>query len=94
MASKPYAASGAYINRMSDHCRSCHYDVKQSVGERACPFNHLYWDFIARHADRFEGNPRMSMPIRTLRRMAPDKVAAMRAQSAAFLDALDRGERL
>jgi deoxyribodipyrimidine photolyase-related protein len=92
MASKPYAASGAYISRMSDHCRGCAYDVKQSTGKRACPFNHLYWDFIARNAERLATNPRMGMPLRTLSRMDPKKLAAMRAQSRDFLTALERGE--
>jgi deoxyribodipyrimidine photolyase-related protein len=92
MASKPYAASGAYINRMSDHCRGCAHDVKQATGPRACPFNFLYWDFIARHAERLARNPRMAMPLRTLARMEPRRLQAMRAQAAAFLDALDRGE--
>jgi deoxyribodipyrimidine photolyase-related protein len=91
MASKPYAASGAYINRMSDHCRGCAFDVKAPAGARACPFNFLYWDFIARHADRFARNPRMAMPLRTLARMDPDKVRAMRGQAQAFLAALDAG---
>jgi deoxyribodipyrimidine photolyase-related protein len=91
MASKPYAASGAYINRMSDHCRGCAYDVKAATGARACPFNFLYWDFIARHAERMAKNPRMAMPLRTLAKMDPRKVQAMRAQAAAFLDALERG---
>lgn len=86
MASKPYAASGAYINRMSDYCRGCHYDVKQSTGERACPFNYLYWDFIARHAARFAGNNRMAMPLMGFRKMDAAKLAAMRADAAAFLD--------
>ena len=49
VGSKPYAASGAYINRMSDYCRGCRYDVRDAVGEMACPFNYLYWDFFARH---------------------------------------------
>jgi deoxyribodipyrimidine photolyase-related protein len=91
MASKPYAASGAYINRMSDHCRGCAYDVKAATGARACPFNFLYWDFIARHAERMARNPRMAMPLRTLAKMDPGKVQAMRAQAAAFLDALEGG---
>lgn len=91
MASKPYAASGAYINRMSDHCRGCAYDVKAATGARACPFNFLYWDFIARHAERLARNPRMAMPLRTLAKMDPKKVQAMRAQAAAFLDALESG---
>jgi deoxyribodipyrimidine photolyase-related protein len=88
MASKPYAASGAYINRMSDHCAGCAHDVADAVGPRACPFNFLYWDFIARHADRFATNPRMAMPLRTLGRMDPAKVAAMRTNASAFLDGL------
>jgi deoxyribodipyrimidine photolyase-related protein len=88
MASKPYAASGAYINRMSDHCAGCAYDVSDATGERACPFNFLYWDFIARHAERFAGNARMAMPLRTLGKMDPAKLAKMRAKAAAFLDSL------
>jgi deoxyribodipyrimidine photolyase-related protein len=60
LGSKPYAASGNYINRMSDYCGSCHYDVKQRTGPEACPFNALYWDFIARHKPRFARNPRMA----------------------------------
>jgi deoxyribodipyrimidine photolyase-related protein len=89
MASKPYAASGAYINRMSDYCGGCAHDPKQAVGPRACPFNFLYWDFIARHAEKFAGNPRMAMPLRTLARMDAGKVAAMRGEAARFLDGLD-----
>ncbi len=92
MGSKPYAASGAYINRMSDYCGSCAYDPKQSVGPEACPFNALYWDFMARHAVRLNGNPRMAMPLRTLERMEPAKIAALRAQAAGFLEAMDRDE--
>jgi deoxyribodipyrimidine photolyase-related protein len=89
MASKPYAASGAYINRMSDHCRGCAFDVKRATGARACPFNYLYWDFIARHAERLARNPRMAMPLRTLAKMDPKKVQAMRAEAAAFLDGME-----
>ncbi len=91
MASKPYAASGAYINRMSDHCRGCAFDVKRSTGPRACPFNYLYWDFVARHAARFARNPRMAMPLKTLARMDPAKVQAMRGEAAAFLAGLKAG---
>ncbi|HEV7268844.1 MAG TPA: cryptochrome/photolyase family protein [Falsiroseomonas sp.] len=91
MASKPYAASGAYINRMSDHCRGCAFDVKAATGARACPFNFLYWDFIARHAERLARNPRMAMPLRTLARMDPAKVQAMRAQASHFLAELEQG---
>ena len=92
VGSKPYAASGAYINRMSDYCRACHYDVKDATGEKGCPFNALYWDFMARHKDRFAGNQRMSMPLRNLERMEPGRVSAIRARAAALLDAMDAGE--
>ncbi len=92
MGSKPYASSGAYINRMSDYCRGCHYDVKIAVGERACPFNALYWDFIARHSERFAQNNRMAMPVRTLSKMEPARVAELRGQAAGFLARMDAGE--
>ncbi len=92
MGSKPYAASGAYINRMSDYCGGCAYDVKASTGPRACPFNALYWDFIARHADRFGANPRMAMPVRTWSKMAAAKQAGLREQAAGFLARMDAGE--
>jgi len=88
LASKPYAASGAYIDRMSDYCGSCRYDVKRRSGPDACPFNPLYWDFLARHRDRFAGNHRMAMRIATLDRMEPGQLAAMRATAAAVLDGL------
>ena len=88
MASKPYAGSGAYINRMSDYCGGCAHDVKRATGEGACPFNYLYWDFMARHEAKFRRNPRMAMPLKTLDRMAPERVAAMRDEAKRFLDAL------
>jgi deoxyribodipyrimidine photolyase-related protein len=89
LASKPYAASGAYINRMSDYCRGCAYDVKDTVGENACPFNALYWDFIGRHADRLAANPRMAMPVLGWRKMPPGRQAAIQARAAAVLAGLD-----
>ena len=92
VGSKPYAASGAYINRMSDYCGNCYYDVKDATGPKACPFNALYWDFIARHEDRFAGNNRMAMPLRTWQRMAPARQDALRSHAAAFLRAVDEGE--
>ncbi len=65
LGSKPYVASGAYIDRMSDYCKSCRYDVKQRTGPDACPFNALYWDFLARHRQRLGGSPRMAQMYRT-----------------------------
>jgi deoxyribodipyrimidine photolyase-related protein len=94
VGSKPYAASGAYINRMSDYCGDCHYDVDDATGARGCPFNALYWDFIARHAERFEANPRMAMPVRGWRKMAPAKAAAIRVRAAYILNDIEqKGDR-
>ena len=90
MGSKPYAASGAYINRMSDYCRSCVHDVAKKTGPGACPFNYLYWNFLITHADRLSGNPRLAMPYRTLERMEPSRRAEIRAQAEDFLNGLSR----
>lgn len=61
VASKPYAASGSYINRMSDYCKGCSYKVTEQTGARACPFNSLYWGFMLRHRERLAANPRIAM---------------------------------
>ena len=89
LSSKPYISSGAYIDKMSDYCRHCRYDVKSRVGENACPFNALYWDFLARHEDKLRANPRLRMPYRSWDRFAPATQAEVRAQAAGFLDRLD-----
>ena len=89
LGSKPYAASGAYIDRMSDYCRHCRYDVSERVGEDACPFNALYWDFLARNREKLGGNPRLRMPYRTWDRMSPATQGEVRAQAAGFLANLD-----
>jgi deoxyribodipyrimidine photolyase-related protein len=91
VGSKPYAASAAYIGRMSDYCRGCAYDPGTAQGNRACPFNLLYWDFIARNQERFSANPRMAMPLRSWARFAPERQAALRAGAARFLAMLDSG---
>jgi deoxyribodipyrimidine photolyase-related protein len=70
MATKPYAAGGAYIDRMSDYCRGCRFDRKKRTGDDACPFTTLYWDFIARHADRFAHNGRMVQQVRAAQRLS------------------------
>uniref|UniRef100_UPI0035CA3B6C cryptochrome/photolyase family protein n=1 Tax=uncultured Sphingomonas sp. TaxID=158754 RepID=UPI0035CA3B6C len=88
LATKPYAGGGAYIDRMSDHCGKCRYDVKQRTGPDACPFNALYWDFLARHERRFRRNRRMVNMYATWDRMKPDVRAAYRASAAAFLATL------
>jgi deoxyribodipyrimidine photolyase-related protein len=79
LASKPYAASGSYINRMSTYCKSCRYDPKQRSGEAACPFNVLYWDFLARHATALRSNPRMALVIRQLDRIPMQELEAIQA---------------
>ncbi len=89
LGSKPYAASGAYIDRMSDYCRHCRYDVKKRVGADACPFNALYWDFVARNEDKLARNRRMQMPYRTWHKWTDAQQAETRAQAAGFLAALD-----
>ncbi|WP_028669179.1 cryptochrome/photolyase family protein [Saccharospirillum impatiens] len=66
MTSKPYAASGQYINRQSNYCKTCWYNVKETTGSRACPFNGLYWHFLMRHQDRFRSNGRMGLMYRNL----------------------------
>lgn len=88
MGSKPYAASGAYIDRMSDYCRDCAYDVKAKTGPNACPFNYLYWNFLIENEDRLAGNQRMAMPYRTLAGMDGKRRGQIRADAARFLDSL------
>ena len=88
LGSKPYAASGNYINRMSDYCGRCPYDVKQKTGERACPFNPLYWDFLVRNEDRLRGNPRLAQVYRTWERMGEEKQRAYRESAAQVLAGL------
>lgn len=91
VGTKPYISSGAYIDRMSDYCRHCRYDVKQRVGPDACPFNALYWDFLARHEDKLRPNARLRGPYRSWDRFAPATQGEVRAQAAAFLADLDAG---
>ena len=87
LASKPYAASGAYINRMSDYCTGCDYDVKEKSGPSACPFNLLYWHFLIENQQRLATNPRMAMPYRTLAKMSDDRRAQITREANAFLEA-------
>ena len=89
LASKPYAASGAYIHKMSNYCEHCHYNVKEKIGAQACPFNYLYWHFLQRNQDKLAKNPRLGMPYRTLKNMEPAKLAQIEQDSLIFLASLD-----
>jgi deoxyribodipyrimidine photolyase-related protein len=88
LASKPYAASGAYIDRMSDYCGSCAYKVKLKTGPQACPFNALYWHFLARNEARLSANHRLAQPYANWRRMTPDKQREYLESADAFLATL------
>ena len=94
LGSKPYVSSGAYIDRMSDHCRSCHYRVKEKTGPRACPFNLLYWQFLSRHRPAFQKNPRMAQMYRVWDNMAPAHRATVLAEAETLLTRLDAGHPL
>ncbi|WP_299263495.1 cryptochrome/photolyase family protein [uncultured Psychrosphaera sp.] len=69
IATKPYAASGNYVNKMSDYCKGCKYEVKEKLGENACPLNSLYWYFIGENYDKLSSNHRMSFPVRNWEKM-------------------------
>lgn len=81
LATKPYVSSAAYIDRMSDYCKGCHYDRKARVGEHACPFNALYWDFFARNEKKLSGNPRLNMMFKQLARMEPDELHELQVRA-------------
>ncbi|MDQ1918832.1 cryptochrome/photolyase family protein [Massilia pseudoviolaceinigra] len=84
LATKPYVSSAAYIDRMSDYCKGCHYDKKARLGETACPFNALYWNFFERNAQRLSGNQRLGMVYRNLFKMDDAARAACGEQAAAL----------
>ena len=89
LASKPYVASGAYINRMSNHCSGCRYDVGRPHGADACPFNALYWAFLARHRGKLSSNPRMARMYRTWDKLSDERRRLTIASAEAFLSELD-----
>ncbi|MCP8351818.1 cryptochrome/photolyase family protein [Candidatus Synchoanobacter obligatus] len=88
LASKPYAAGGSYINKMSNYCKGCQYSPAKKNGEEACPFNYLYWDFLARNRDKLSSNHRVGMMYRTYDRMADEKKAMIQEDSQRFLEEL------
>jgi deoxyribodipyrimidine photolyase-related protein len=84
MASKPYAATGKYISRMSNYCKSCRFDPAKSEGEDACPFTTLYWDFLLRHAKGLGSNPRMALQVKNAQRLTEVTVRGVRARAQAL----------
>jgi deoxyribodipyrimidine photolyase-related protein len=87
MASKPYVASGKYIQRMGNHCKGCKFDPAASTGTTACPYTTLYWDFLMRHEVLLKKNPRMAMQLKNLARLDAEARAAISSQAAAHRQA-------
>lgn len=94
MASKPYAASGNYINKMSNYCNNCEYKPAKSTGEKACPFTFLFWDFLERHQDRFKDNPRMAFMLKNLHKKSEGDKEQIRAQVKQFRARLESPKEL
>ena len=88
LASKPYAAGGAYINRMSNYCQNCRYKVAEKTGSDACPFNYLYWHFLIKNRDRLGNNARLGMIYRSLDRMSEEKQQTIMDDARQFLNGL------
>lgn len=89
IATKPYAASGNYINKMSDYCKGCHYDVKQKSEDTACPFNSLYWHFMSKHQSHLETNPRIGMVYKNWQKQAPEQRQAILNRAKWCLDNIE-----
>lgn len=88
MASKPYVASGNYINKMSNYCKHCRFKPSQAVGDDACPFTTLFWDFLDLHQEKFKSNPRMGFMLKNLERKDVGEREAIKNQAIAFRKSL------
>jgi deoxyribodipyrimidine photolyase-related protein len=84
MGSKPYIATGKYIQRMSPHCKGCRYDPAQRSGDSACPFTTLYWDFLLRHEAALAKNPRMALQVKNVARLSEEQKLAVSERAAAI----------
>ncbi len=84
MGSKPYIATGKYVQRMSPHCKGCRYDPAQRSGDSACPFTTLYWDFLMRHETTLAKNPRMALQVKNLARLTDLQKQAVNDRAAAI----------
>ncbi|MEC9479545.1 MAG: cryptochrome/photolyase family protein, partial [Pseudomonadota bacterium] len=94
LASKPYVASGSYINKMSNYCKNCGYQVSKKTGPKACPFNYLYWHFIDKHKEKLSNNHRMAMIYKTYGRMKEENIETMKQDAAIFLSKLTKNEEV
>lgn len=84
VGTKPYCATGAYVQRMSNFCKGCRYDPKKSVGESACPLTTFYWDFLSRNREKLAGNQRMAMQLKNVDRKSAEELAAIHHQAETY----------
>jgi deoxyribodipyrimidine photolyase-related protein len=84
MASKPYIATGKYIQRMSNYCHGCRFKPDKATGPDACPFTTLYWDFLMRHEKLLRQNQRMALQVKNLARLSPSQLREIRRQAEAI----------
>lgn len=89
MASKPYAATGKYIQRMSNYCAQCRFNPANATGEEACPFTTLYWDFLMRHQQTLASNQRMSLQVRNIKRKDARERREIKRQAVRLRESLD-----
>lgn len=89
IATKPYVSSGSYINKMSNNCAKCHYKVKEKFGDKACPFNSLYWNFLDEKKEYFKGNNRMAMMMNLLAKMQPEELYKIKVKANEIISNLD-----
>ncbi|MGV0954461.1 MAG: cryptochrome/photolyase family protein [Fluviibacter sp.] len=89
LATKPYVSSASYIDKMSNYCKGCHYDKKDRLGSRACPFNALYWDFFVRHQKKLSGNPRLGIVFQQLTKMSDEQKDQIRIKAASLMSSIE-----
>lgn len=86
IATKPYVSSGSYIDKMSNYCGSCHYNKKEKIGENACPFNSLYWNFLDDKKEQLQGNRRMGMMYNLLHKIPSENLYKIKERAAAIIE--------
>ncbi|MCO1335756.1 hypothetical protein MO867_15575 [Microbulbifer sp. OS29] len=85
LATKPYVSSDSYINKMSNYCRECPYDVKKRIGDEACPFNSLYWNFLSEKREYLKQIPRMNMMFSLLDKIPPKELAEIKSRAKTII---------